>query len=360
MRTTPTWGRVTARPHEHLVHLRNGRVVSHVQGGSAWLWPGDTVALIDTAVHRLRFVADQVTREKTGVSVAGLAVFRVVQPLVAYRMLDLDQPGAIDAILEEMFTGATRRLVANLTLEECLTRRKDALAAELMAEIAPVVSGRGAPEDDAAAGWGIAIDTIEIQDVRVLSAEVFERLQAPYREGLALEALAAEAEVARERARLSHETAQAEEARRRELMGLEEARLTAERAREERATAHAASIASAQQAAALQRSEEKAESAVRQAKLAADARRETGAAEAEVERMRREAQGTVTEAWLQEVLLTRTLPALAEALAPEAERMVVVSGEGNGLTRGVAELAAVLQAFGIGLPGRGQASVVPK
>ena len=129
--------------------------------------------------------------------------------------------------------------------------------------------------------------------------------------------------------------------------------LGAERAREERGTAHAAAIGAAQQQAQLERSEAKAESAVRQAKLAAQARREAGAAEAEVERLQREARGTVTEAQLQELLLTKTLPALAEAMAPDADQMVVVAGDGGGLTRGVAELAAVLRAFGLRMPGAG-------
>ena len=50
------------------------------------------MARIDTSVHRLWFTADQVTRERVGVQVTGLAVFRVVAPEVAYRMLDLRDP----------------------------------------------------------------------------------------------------------------------------------------------------------------------------------------------------------------------------------------------------------------------------
>jgi len=46
----------------------------------------------------------------------------------------------------------------------------------------------------------VAIDTIEVQDVRVLSEDVFAKLQAPFREVLAREALEAEATVEARRA----------------------------------------------------------------------------------------------------------------------------------------------------------------
>ena len=67
MSDVPSWGRVSARPHECLVVLRNGEIRSIQQGGSVFKWPGDTIARVDTSVRRLQFTADQVTREKTGV-----------------------------------------------------------------------------------------------------------------------------------------------------------------------------------------------------------------------------------------------------------------------------------------------------
>ena len=66
------WGLVVAAPHQHLIAIRRGRVVRSEQGGSHFRWPWDTVALVDTSVHRLQFSADQVTREKAGVRTAEL------------------------------------------------------------------------------------------------------------------------------------------------------------------------------------------------------------------------------------------------------------------------------------------------
>ncbi|HMY21715.1 MAG TPA: hypothetical protein PKA58_35575, partial [Polyangium sp.] len=79
-----------------------------------------------------------------------------------------------------------------------LVRRKEGIAQELMREIAPVVSGAGRLEDDTDKGWGVVIDTIEIQDVRVLSAAVFSNMQARFRQ--AQEQKAREASLETERA----------------------------------------------------------------------------------------------------------------------------------------------------------------
>jgi hypothetical protein len=133
-----------------------------------------------------------VTSEKVGVQVKGLAVYRVARPELAVRMLNFSFPERaqekLGETLRDMFVGAARRLVANLSVEECLTRRKEALAAFLIAEIAPVVSGEGRVGDSTDKGWGVIIDTIEIQDVQVLSDVVFRNMQAPYRNALLLKA----------------------------------------------------------------------------------------------------------------------------------------------------------------------------
>jgi flotillin len=181
------WGRISARPSEYLIHMRRGKVLagSSGQGASCFKLPGDAVAVVPTTVQQLRFTAEQVTHEKVGVGVTGVAVYRIAEPLIAFRMVNFSYPERaqekLEELLGEMFVGAVRRLVANLTVEECLCRRKEGIAAELMREIVPVVSGHGKPDDVADAGWGIVMDTVEIQDVRVLSEAVFGNLQARYR-----------------------------------------------------------------------------------------------------------------------------------------------------------------------------------
>jgi regulator of protease activity HflC (stomatin/prohibitin superfamily) len=203
------WGWVSAKPSEFLICMRGGKVVLSGQGATTFKWPWESVSIVPTTVQRLHFVADQVTAEKAGVQVTGVAVYRIADPLIAFRMLNFSYPERaqekLSAMMGEMFIGATRRLVANLSVEHCMTRRKDALAAELMREIAPVVGGTGRTEDRAARGWGVVVDSIEIQDVRVMSAAVFANMQARFRQEL--ERQAREAELARDRAVKQDETA---------------------------------------------------------------------------------------------------------------------------------------------------------
>ncbi len=371
MTNIPTWGRVTAEPHEFLVHLRRGRVRTSGHGQSCFKWPGDSVALLSTSVAKLVFSADQVTREKVGVEVSGLAVFRVAEPLLAYRLIQGDV-GRLSEILRDMFVGATRRIVANLTLEECLTHRKERVAASLMDEIAPVLSGMGMPSDSTAQGWGVVIDTIEIQNVRVLSEEVFMRLQAPFRESLALEALRAKESVAEEQARMAVARQRAAEQAKRELQSEEESRVIAERAREIEASKHAAGLAKAALEDDIARAERRAEverqrrarafeveiaeerrrqevtlEAARSAALAAreqaqielETRREAGELEASLVRLAREQRSELSERQLEELVMVETLPRMAEAFRGTFGEVHLTSGAG-----GAGELFAFLSA----------------
>jgi flotillin len=235
------WGFITAKPSEYLIHMRRGKIRrrSTGQGASCFKWPWDSVAIIPTTINRVSFCADQVTLEKVGVQITGLAVYRIVEPELTFRMLNFSYSERasekLTDILQEMFIGATRRLVANLSIEDTMTRRKEAIASELLAELAPVVVGRGRGDDTTATGWGVVLDTVEVQNVRVLSETVFNEMQARFRAELAMRARQAELESAREIA-----TREAEATR-----SIEEAKIASETAtREMRAQAesHATQI----------------------------------------------------------------------------------------------------------------------
>ena len=382
------WGRVSANPSEYLIVLRRGRLRAHGPGLSRFLWPGDTYTVLPTTIQRVTFVADQVTAERVGVAVTGVAVYRIADPLLASRMLDFSERTAaldeLQAVLRDMFVGAARRLVASLTVEACLTRRKESLAAELLQEIAPVVSGLGRADDAADQGWGLVIDTIEIQDVRILSEKVFSELQAPYRAELELRARLAL--VARdEQVRLSQEGARtrvgqaqlaadlAERTRTRELTDVEHS-LDEHRAAQaaelaarvaEREHAHSRERAQAQCAldrlqeeARLALAEQAAASATRVAETQAAAERLQGELRLALERQTRALDNEVSDARIRYELVTRALPALAQALAGSLGPVQITqisSGEGRGLSflaEALGQLLALGQAAGIELPGR--------
>jgi regulator of protease activity HflC (stomatin/prohibitin superfamily) len=214
------WGFITAKPSEYLIHVRRGKIrrKSTGQGASCFKLPWDSVAVIPTTINRLQFTADQVTLEKVGVQVTGLAVYRIAEPELTFRMLNFSYSERaqekLGEILTEMFVGATRRLVANLKVEDAITHRKESIARELMAELVPIVEGRGRTDDSTATGWGVVIDTVEIQNVQVLSDVVFKDMQARFRAELALKARMAEMESSREIATLeAAATRQIEEAK---------------------------------------------------------------------------------------------------------------------------------------------------
>lgn len=285
------WGFVTARPSEYLVHVRRGRVRarSSGQGQSCFKWPWDAVAIVPTSLQRLAYRADQITRERVGVEVVGLAVYRIAEPLLAYRVLNFSFPERAQEKLEEtltsMFVGATRRLVANLSVDDCLQKRKAALADELIREIAPVIGGQGRPDDETPQGWGVVIDSIEIQEVRVLSDRVFEAMQTPYRAALDLEArsarAAAEKDVATREAACGQAIEEARIAAEMEVSArkaaLLRARDEAEQARQLDAAGREAELSRRRVALAMETAAEETRAAVARQALAAEA------AQAEVE-----------------------------------------------------------------------------
>jgi flotillin len=315
------WAFITAKPSEYLIHVRRGRIRrrSTGQGASCFKWPWDSVAIIPTTINRLQFTADQVTLEKVGVQITGLAVYRIAEPELTFRMLNFSYSERAQAklaeLLTEMFVGATRRLVANLRVEDAMTRRKESIARELMAELVPIVEGRGRVDDSTAGGWGVILDTVEIQNVQILSDTVFQDMQAKFRAELALRARMAEMESAREIATLEATSTRQ----------IEEAKIASETAtRELKAQAESrtlqielAEAAKREELAARARDEQRLRD---QARAIAELKAETELAE---ERAAREQARRLGE------LRARTELAHEEAQQAEAERLAQLARERN-------------------------------
>jgi flotillin len=126
-------------------------------------------------------------------------------------------------MMEEMCIGATRRLVANLTIEECLTAAKTRSRRSWCERWLRSSRATAAWRTRLSSGWGLLVDTIEIQDVRVTSAQVFANMQARFRQEQ--ERFAREAELVTEQdvelARVSAQT----EVRRKKQLAEENAKL---------------------------------------------------------------------------------------------------------------------------------------
>ena len=328
------WGWVTAKPSEYLVHCRRGSLLEHSsgQGGACFKWPRDSVAIVPTSLQRLQFTADQVTREAVGVAVTGLAVYRIADPLLAYRVLNFSYPeraqAKLCATLTQTLVGACRRLVANLTVDECMRRRKQALAGELLRELAPVVGGEGRPDDRTDRGWGVVLDTLEIQEVRVQSEQVFAAMQAPFRAQLAQQAREARAEA--DKAAGITETAAREATQRAEIDA--DAAVRARRSEVDRLEAEAAIDAHELQARAqelrleLSRQGWQADLAQRQAAVAVE--REEGDARTAIALASAQASQAEAQAKAQ-VLTAERLPDLAAAVGQRFGEVKLVQVGGD-------------------------------
>lgn len=360
------WGRVWARPSEYLIQLRGGRVVRHGPGLSVFLWPRDTVAILPTSIRRLAFTADQVTAEKVGVAVTGVAVYRIAEPLLAFRMLPSAEDGGapleqLEMILKDMFVGAARRLVAGMTVDACLRQRKEAIAEELLREIRPVVSGRGRPDDATTEGWGVVLDTIEIQDVRILSEKVFSDLQAPFRAELELRARTAQ--VARDR-EVHLREGEAERVRIEADAELQRRKAAAEFERLQRE--NEAARWSAERQAELERFH--TEARLSRAALEAEAETALHARRLEQQRLEgelrqaqaraaKELENLLPEQRIRYEFVTRALPAIARMFAESLGPIHVTQisgGDGHGpspLAETFAQLLAVARSAGLDLSG---------
>jgi regulator of protease activity HflC (stomatin/prohibitin superfamily) len=362
------WGFVTAKPSEHLVHVRRGKITNKSgQGASCFKWPWDSVSVIPTSLQRLQFRADQV---KVGVEVVGLAVYRIADPLQAFRVLNFSYPERAQEKLEQtltgMFVGGTRRIVATLSVEEVLRKRKAAVAEELLREIAPVVGGFGRSADSTDRGWGVVIDTIEIQEVRVLSEVVFASMQAPYRARLETEAREARAvadrEIAQREAECRRETElaklrtedhlreqraahQRKQAEREMQIRIRQSELEAEQA-DAVSDAHEQRLRAQQKLAALERA--RADATAELERLRATVERDRGIALAEAALQTAEAAAKQADADAR-IEMVRKLPQVAEALGQAMSNANVTHiGSGDGpfaqIAAGVAAVMNMAQA----------------
>ena len=338
------WGWVSAKPSEYLVTTRNGVIDRRRsgQGARIFKWPWHSVAIVPTTLQRIEFRADQITRERIGVEVQGVAVYRIAEPLLAFRVLNFTFPEAaaekLAETVREMFVGSARRLIANLALDECLTRRKETIAGFLMDEIAPIVGGAGSPADTTTKGWGVVIDTIEIQQVRIQSQQVFAHLQAPYRADIAARAELADLSRARQVAEQAAAVAQrkAELHRAATLVDLE----------------HQRSVEQQKQDAEHERARKQAELALDMRRREAEAKEHDNALEAAHQRRLAEIEEQFAKARTQRELVTVALPEIARALqARYAGNVTIVGGDTtNSIPAAFAQLLALAKSFGVELP----------
>ena len=177
------FGFVTARPHEYLIHIRSGQLLELSSGQSSrcFKWPGDTVVLIPTTLKQLVFETGQVTLDNVHVRIRGFAIYRITDPLKTYKLISFwdrwEGEKKLARIIGEPCRSHTKWLVSNMTMEECIRKRKESIADILLKELRLTIT-----EHDT----GVSIETVDIQDVRFGDDELFEAFQGPSKQDIHL------------------------------------------------------------------------------------------------------------------------------------------------------------------------------
>jgi flotillin len=328
------WGWVSTRPSEYLIVFRGGAVADHLcgQGGRFFKWPSDSYAVVPTTLKEVVFHANQITVDLVDVKVRGMVVFRIAEPKRIYSLINFTDRQAGEAKLAQMIADMCRSLgkwlIANLRLDECIRRRKEEIATALSREVAKVASEK----------WGVEIVTLDVQDVFIQDAALFEAMQVGYRSEKQREAelarvdteraitghqLDCERTLEKERQELALEKAQREAA-------VERVRLDLERQRAEQADSLAAEK--------LIREEERArlvaEGQLVRSRLAAEARRIDADEAIRALTARIAAESAAGPASLERLMLTETVPHISKLVAASLSNAKVhlyQGGEGKGI-----------------------------
>lgn len=159
------FGFVTARPHEYLIHIRKGKIVKRTTGQASRCFKrsGDTVIIVPTSLKQLIFRASQLTLDNILIQLRGFAIYHISSPENIYKRINFwDRQAAekkLALMIGEQCRSHSKWLVANMTLEDCLRKRKEAIADVLLNELRI-----GITEEN----FGVSIETIDIQDIRIV------------------------------------------------------------------------------------------------------------------------------------------------------------------------------------------------
>lgn len=173
------FGYVQPHPSDFVLIMRNGQIVRSQRGTGFFCLPWTQYCIIPSSIRTIGFKADQITRENQGIEVSGFAIWKIAKPERTYLHFNFDDTvAALDTLgksLHEVVISAIRHQVASMSIEDVL-RKRGSIILQLKEELAYIADQ-----------WGLEIETVEIRDVRIMSAQLFENMQVPYRNARRLE-----------------------------------------------------------------------------------------------------------------------------------------------------------------------------
>jgi CII-binding regulator of phage lambda lysogenization HflD len=187
-----------ALPNEYLVPVGK-KNVKPVLGGKKFRWFRKYIH-VPAFVQRLKFSTDNANVHYQGIEIQGYASWRINPENPEKSIATLDFFDDNDPMLktnEELKTiciEAVRHTIANMTIDDAL-KKKDDIAESLLVQLKTIENK-----------WGIIFDQVGIEQVRVMSAKLFNDLQSEFRSKLHLNASISQLQTDSEIARLNNET----------------------------------------------------------------------------------------------------------------------------------------------------------
>jgi regulator of protease activity HflC (stomatin/prohibitin superfamily) len=169
---------VEGKANEWILVIRNGVLVKKGVGMATLTMPGDQVVKFPTMIGQVNFIAEQVSSEMQGVRVTGMLIWSVYRdedgPFRCYKAFGddlLESTGPSPSVANQnMAVSIIRDRIANLTINDILKNRSK-LRNGVKEEMQKIIHG-----------WGIWLETCEVQDVKISSKSLFTNLQTEFRE----------------------------------------------------------------------------------------------------------------------------------------------------------------------------------
>lgn len=161
-----------ASANEWMLVIRDGHLVKSGIGLQTWVYPQDQTVKFPSLINQVNFSAEQVTAEMQGVDVKGIIIWSVHRtedgPFKCFKAFGNDlqskNPTIANEKLGAMATSIVRDRIANMSLDDILKNRSK-LRSGVKEEIQKLLTG-----------WGIWLETVEIQDVKIMSSSLFKNL----------------------------------------------------------------------------------------------------------------------------------------------------------------------------------------
>jgi len=158
--------------------IRNGNLHKCGIGIHSFIHFGDQIVKFPSKINKVKFAAQQVTKEMQGLEVSGMILWSIFRekdgPFRAYKNLgdDLKQrePQTSNDNLAGMCSAIVRHHIANSTIDE-VVKNRDLIRSTIKKSMSEITTG-----------WGVWLESVEIIDVKILSGSLFSNLQTPFRE----------------------------------------------------------------------------------------------------------------------------------------------------------------------------------